>query len=130
MRHLKTEAEADALLLNLVPVARAEGAAAGGDGDSDNDAECQVCASADDAASMLLCDGCDEGYHMACLRPRLTALPAGSWHCPRCVKRRAGKGGPGAAGATGSAAGAETVYPCPCIGERLPGSGGRWPAGP
>ena len=98
--------------------------------DEEDDAACEVCGSAARAASMLLCDGCDEGYHMACLRPRLTALPAGSWHCPRCVKRRAGKGGPGAAGATGSAAGAETVYPCPCFGERLPGSGGRWPAGP
>ena len=76
-RHLKTEAEADALLLNLAPVARGEGATAADDDgdqdDSDNDAECEVCASAADAASMLLCDGCDDGYHMACLRPRLTA---------------------------------------------------------
>ena len=82
-RHLKTEAEADALLLNLAPVARGEGATAADDDgdqdDSDNDAECEVCASAADAASMLLCDGCDDGYHMACLRPRLTALPAGDW---------------------------------------------------
>jgi hypothetical protein len=46
---------------------------------------CQVCASPRDAASMLLCDGCGTGWHLACLVPPLDAVPEGSWVCPECV---------------------------------------------
>jgi hypothetical protein len=30
---------------------------------------------------MLLCDGCDEGWHRACLDPPLLAMPVGGWFC-------------------------------------------------
>ena len=33
---------------------------------------------------ILLCDGCDAGYHIGCLSPPLTAVPKGSWFCPAC----------------------------------------------
>jgi hypothetical protein len=33
---------------------------------------------------MLLFDGCDEGWHMACLDPPLLATPVGDWLCPKC----------------------------------------------
>ena len=36
---------------------------------------------------MLVCDGCDLGYHTYCLRPKLTAIPKGKWFCPGCVER-------------------------------------------
>eukprot|EP00959_Pyramimonas_sp_CCMP1952_P314569 6584810-Pyramimonas_sp.AAC.1 len=51
-----------------------------------------VCASSvqttkwtDDAQTMLLCDICDRGWHMRCVRPPLRAVPQGEWFCPRCV---------------------------------------------
>jgi hypothetical protein len=34
-----------------------------------NDTACEACTSADDADKMLLCDGCDKGYHIHCLVP-------------------------------------------------------------
>lgn len=34
---------------------------------------------------MLLCDGCDLGFHMRCLDPPLSAVLAGTWHCANCV---------------------------------------------
>lgn len=34
---------------------------------------------------MLLCDGCDNGYHMACLKPQLKALPDYDWYCDKCL---------------------------------------------
>ncbi len=37
-------------------------------------------------AETLLCDGCDEAWHMACLRPPLTTIPEGDWKCPHCVE--------------------------------------------
>ena len=33
---------------------------------------------------MLLCDGCDHGYHMYCLRPPLADIPEGDWFCYDC----------------------------------------------
>jgi hypothetical protein len=34
-------------------------------------------------STMLLCDGCDDGWHRACLDPPLLATPIGDWFCPR-----------------------------------------------
>ena len=33
---------------------------------------------------MLLCDRCDAGCHIDCLRPALATVPAGAWFCPCC----------------------------------------------
>ena len=38
----------------------------------------------DDADQMLLCDNCNGGYHLFCLTPELTQVPAGLWYCPSC----------------------------------------------
>jgi hypothetical protein len=50
----------------------------------DVDHGCQVCHLTTGGSTMLLCDGCDEGWHMACLDPPLLAMPVGDWFCPRC----------------------------------------------
>jgi hypothetical protein len=34
---------------------------------------------------MLLCDGCDEGFHMRCVGVRGRRPPAGDWFCPGCT---------------------------------------------
>lgn len=33
---------------------------------------------------MLLCDGCDDGFHMHCLDPALQSIPEGDWYCNEC----------------------------------------------
>lgn len=35
-------------------------------------------------SKILLCDKCDSGFHTACLRPPLMAIPDGNWFCPKC----------------------------------------------
>lgn len=45
---------------------------------------CEVCGRSGDEESMLLCDGCDLGYHMQCLSPPLTEVPIDQWYCPSC----------------------------------------------
>ncbi len=45
---------------------------------------CQLCGSGEDEETILLCDSCDCGYHMACLDPPLHRVPAGDWYCPDC----------------------------------------------
>ena len=48
--------------------------------------KCKVCGEKKGATTMLLCDECQRGWHMACLTPPLSKLPEGGWVCPRCRK--------------------------------------------
>jgi hypothetical protein len=59
--------------------------AAGGATCDPEDVACQVCHRCSGAATMLLCDGCDRGYHTRCLVPALPGVPAGDWVCPACA---------------------------------------------
>ncbi|KAL2921776.1 Histone-lysine N-methyltransferase ATXR6 [Bienertia sinuspersici] len=53
--------------------------------DSDyGDVSCEECGSGNNAPDLLLCDGCDRGYHLYCLKPILAAVPKDSWFCPIC----------------------------------------------
>lgn len=45
---------------------------------------CEVCGQSDREDRMLLCDGCDLGYHLECLNPPLLDIPPGSWFCNDC----------------------------------------------
>ncbi|KAJ3586897.1 hypothetical protein NHX12_013289 [Muraenolepis orangiensis] len=51
---------------------------------------CQVCRKGDNDESLLLCDGCDRGCHMYCLRPKVTQVPEGDWFCPTCTAKEEG----------------------------------------
>ena len=45
---------------------------------------CRICRRKGGDEFMLLCDGCDHGYHMYCLRPPLVDVPEGDWFCYDC----------------------------------------------
>jgi len=45
---------------------------------------CFVCREKKGAATMLLCDHCQRGWHMTCLILPLLTLPPGDWICPHC----------------------------------------------
>ena len=52
---------------------------------------CVRCGSAEDEPGfndILLCDACDAGYHMRCLRPPLETVPPGDWFCWQCAAYR------------------------------------------
>jgi hypothetical protein len=66
---------------------------AGIDGDLDptlksipDDLPCQKCRKQDDESTMLLCDGCNDGWHMSCLPVPLMRVPDGDWICPKCLE--------------------------------------------
>uniref|UniRef100_G3UIJ8 PHD and RING finger domain-containing protein 1 n=1 Tax=Loxodonta africana TaxID=9785 RepID=G3UIJ8_LOXAF len=53
---------------------------------------CEVCGRSDREDRLLLCDGCDAGYHMECLDPPLQEVPVDEWFCPECAALGAGHG--------------------------------------
>jgi hypothetical protein len=56
----------------------------------DLDQACQVCRKTSVKAGglgMLLCDRCNEGWHMNCLDLVVKKVPKGDWFCPRCAPR-------------------------------------------
>ncbi|XP_022222866.2 serine/arginine repetitive matrix protein 2 [Drosophila obscura] len=46
---------------------------------------CEICHSPEREDVMLLCDSCNQGYHMDCLEPALSEIPEGSWYCDECI---------------------------------------------
>jgi hypothetical protein len=46
---------------------------------------CQVCLDTTAGERMLLCDGCEKGFHIFCVEPKLNAVPTGDWFCTRCA---------------------------------------------
>ncbi|VDQ01926.1 unnamed protein product, partial [Trichobilharzia regenti] len=52
---------------------------------------CQICRRDNNEACLLLCDGCDRGYHTYCFRPQLSNIPSGDWFCYDCVSKATSK---------------------------------------
>lgn len=56
--------------------------------DDYRDTQCEKCGSGQYPSELLLCDKCDCGYHLFCLRPVLVAVPKGRWFCPSCSNQQ------------------------------------------
>lgn len=52
--------------------------------ESYSDLMCEQCGSGESPEELLLCDKCDRGFHMKCVRPIVVRVPIGSWLCPKC----------------------------------------------
>ena len=48
------------------------------------DMPCEVRRQTGREAEMILCDGCDNAWHIGCLNPSLTKVPEDEWFCPNC----------------------------------------------
>ncbi len=48
------------------------------------DYPCQVCQKTNDVDQMLLCDNCNDGYHLFCLKPEFIQVPTDIWYYSSC----------------------------------------------
>ncbi|XP_044747001.1 bromodomain adjacent to zinc finger domain protein 1A isoform X2 [Coccinella septempunctata] len=51
---------------------------------STHQAKCRHCNRRGDSENMLLCDNCNRGFHLYCLKPKLKKVPNGDWFCDQC----------------------------------------------
>ena len=47
---------------------------------------CKTCFGKHSAENLLLCDGCDNEWHIYCLNPPLESIPEGHFFCQQCIK--------------------------------------------
>ncbi|GFQ04646.1 phd and ring finger domain-containing protein 1 [Phtheirospermum japonicum] len=50
--------------------------------------KCRVCARMESTLHMLVCDNCEDGFHVSCFNPNITVLPVGEWVCGSCLKKK------------------------------------------
>ena len=49
---------------------------------------CTVCQKGENEDSLIICDKCNKGYHLYCLKPSLPSVPSGEWFCSSCQENR------------------------------------------
>ncbi|XP_071617668.1 PHD and RING finger domain-containing protein 1 isoform X2 [Heliangelus exortis] len=81
-KYISIRAHFGGKILKKIPVENTK--AQGSDGE-DDPTFCEVCGRSDREDRLLLCDGCDAGYHMECLNPPLSEVPVDEWFCPGCA---------------------------------------------
>ncbi|CEP14172.1 hypothetical protein [Parasitella parasitica] len=53
--------------------------------DSNENDTCEICHKSENEEKLLLCDGCNRGFHMYCLNPPLAVIPKTDWFCFQCL---------------------------------------------
>uniref|UniRef100_A0A162A9B9 PHD-type domain-containing protein n=2 Tax=Daucus carota subsp. sativus TaxID=79200 RepID=A0A162A9B9_DAUCS len=50
--------------------------------------QCKACDQSEFTLKMLICDQCEEAFHISCCYPRLRKLPLNEWLCYSCSKKK------------------------------------------
>lgn len=49
---------------------------------------CKICGHSENTLNMLICDLCEEAFHMSCFNPRMKNIPTDEWFCHSCLKKK------------------------------------------
>lgn len=72
---------------SLASSAQSDGGAVNGN-DAISDCVCKVCNSSDSPLKMLVCDHCEEAFHLSCCIPEVKDINFDEWYCENCKKKK------------------------------------------
>ncbi|XAR56072.1 Histone acetyltransferase [Bertholletia excelsa] len=49
---------------------------------------CEVCCHSENTSNMLICDQCEEAFHVSCCNPHIRKIPEDEWFCQSCMKKK------------------------------------------
>ncbi|GAB4853497.1 hypothetical protein Ancab_017688 [Ancistrocladus abbreviatus] len=49
---------------------------------------CNVCGHLETAKNMLICDYCEQAFHVSCCNPFVKKIPVDEWYCQSCYKKK------------------------------------------
>ncbi|KAL5699568.1 hypothetical protein ACHQM5_030450 [Ranunculus cassubicifolius] len=49
---------------------------------------CKVCGQMENSLSMLICDDCEDAFHVSCCNPKIKKIPAYEWYCYPCLRKK------------------------------------------
>uniref|UniRef100_A0A2P2KCW4 Uncharacterized protein LOC105631075 isoform X2 n=2 Tax=Rhizophora mucronata TaxID=61149 RepID=A0A2P2KCW4_RHIMU len=55
---------------------------------SSNSQLCKICGHMETTLKMLVCDNCEEAFHVSCCNPRIKKIPTDDWFCSSCLKHK------------------------------------------
>ncbi|KAA8522715.1 hypothetical protein F0562_009123 [Nyssa sinensis] len=77
------------LLLGVRPIRTCAAAGSAGTvSDNSRFLSCKVCDQSETTLRMLICDNCEEAFHVSCCNPRIKKIPADEWFCHSCLKKK------------------------------------------
>ncbi|KAI3966253.1 hypothetical protein MKW92_034150 [Papaver armeniacum] len=49
---------------------------------------CKICDCLENSLSMLICDNCEEAFHITCCNPKVRKIPVDEWYCQPCSRKQ------------------------------------------
>ncbi|KAK8969857.1 hypothetical protein KSP40_PGU000844 [Platanthera guangdongensis] len=49
---------------------------------------CKICGIPENVLKMLICDDCEDAFHLSCCRPKIKKLPRDEWYCQSCFVKK------------------------------------------
>ncbi|KAK9099764.1 hypothetical protein Scep_023194 [Stephania cephalantha] len=49
---------------------------------------CKTCGRSENPLDMLICDSCEDAFHVSCCNPRIKSIPIEEWYCYPCSAKR------------------------------------------
>ncbi|GLT67746.1 hypothetical protein SLA2020_400320 [Shorea laevis] len=49
---------------------------------------CKICGHSETTLNMLICDHCEEAFHVSCINPRMKKIPTDEWFCHSCLRKK------------------------------------------
>ncbi|KAF5201310.1 Zinc finger protein [Thalictrum thalictroides] len=49
---------------------------------------CKMCGHMENPINMLICDSCEDAFHVSCCNPKIKKIPVNEWYCNPCSRKK------------------------------------------